>query len=277
MRKLLPDASETYEALMPPPWEEKSDSVPVRVLLEALDDPLAVPGRLRANLSHLRGVLGDPLIVFFLLCSMTPLIHRAFRPIPPERFLVAGFAWTYLAAVSIVTDLLPRYAVIVAPFATLQVAIELYALASARSRHRIAAAAVVAAILGVAAAAAPTHFDAVRLSYKWRGTAYSELREHVRPGEPVFSLLPYDAFLLGATYRALPDAPLKQVARYARKTGVRWILISYRLESLEQISMYKHRWYFLRSDQRDAIFAPTLIKRAEARRGRTALYHIGGT
>jgi hypothetical protein len=67
---------------------------------------------------------------------------------------------------------------------------------------------------------------------------------------------------------------LEQVARYARKTGVRWVLISLHLETLKQISIYKHRWYFLRSDQRDATFAPTLIRRAEVGNGRTVLYHI---
>jgi 4-amino-4-deoxy-L-arabinose transferase-like glycosyltransferase len=274
LRKLLPDGSETYESLTPAPWIEASESVPVRVLQEATDDPSAVPVRLWTNIGHLRDALGNPLVALFLLCSLTPLVQRLFRPIPPERFLLAAFVWSYLGAVSIVTDLVVRYAVVVAPFVVIHVAIELYALACMLLRRRMLPGVLAASLLVLATTAAPKRFDSVRLHSPRRGTASGELRNHIRQGDPVFAMQPHDVFVMGGIFRALPDAPLPLVVRYAQLTGVRWLLISTNRKSAKQISMYENRWYSHPKNERAEEFGSLLEEQAVTRNGKVTLYRI---
>jgi hypothetical protein len=73
MRRLLPDGSEMYEALSPPPGGTTDSAAVVhRVLGEAVAQPGAIFRRLWRNAGHLQGALGWPLFALFLASSMSP-------------------------------------------------------------------------------------------------------------------------------------------------------------------------------------------------------------
>ncbi len=57
--------------------------------------------------------------------------------------------------------------------------------------------------------------------------------------EPVFSLHPIYAYLVGGRFRTLPNDSLEKVAQYADKTGVRWLITT---GSMEQIYYSKANW-----------------------------------
>ncbi|MBW2400224.1 MAG: glycosyltransferase family 39 protein [Deltaproteobacteria bacterium] len=223
MRKLLPDGSEMYAALSPMPGSAREESSVVgRILGDAAGAPVAIFERLWNNVGRLRSAVGWPMFALFLVTSISPLAHRARSPIPSRRFLLPLFIWTYLVGVSIVTDLLDRYVVVVIPFVVLQGAAEVHALAGLVSARRFVATAVALVLVGAALVARPRHYTRVRLQRTpvAKLAPYAALRAHLPPGAPVLAAAPLDALLLGASYRALPNARLDLVARYAHKTGV---------------------------------------------------------
>jgi hypothetical protein len=71
-----------------------------------------------------------------------------------------------------------------------------------------------------------------------------KLRNRISPGEPVFALHPFDAYLVGGTYRLLPNADLERVVEYGRRTGVRWILVTVLPYFEEEVALYTEApWY----------------------------------
>lgn len=279
LRRLLPDASEQYGSLVPPAGRADPRLGVRRIATKAFRATTALPQRLLENANHLRREIGGPLFALFVLTSATPLLLLIFESVPPERFLVAGFVWTYLAGLSLATDMLARYSVVMIPFAMAHTSVELYALASRVRSPSWLTTMACSLLVATGAAAMPEHFDSVKLekNYQQKLAPYAVLREHVRAGEAVFAASPLDAFLLGATYRALPNDTLEQVVRYARKTGVHWLVVADVKRNRREIRAYQHHWYLLPRREHERLAASLLEKRAEAGRGRYTLYWIRGS
>jgi 4-amino-4-deoxy-L-arabinose transferase-like glycosyltransferase len=277
MRKLLPDASEMYGALSPMPGAEPHEGTVLgHVLGDALAAPTAIFERLGKNLGRLRKAVGWPLFALFLATSLSPLLARMRWRIPSRRWLLPVFLWTYLLGVSIVTDLLDRYVVVLVPFVAIQCAAEVFALAALASARRIVATVATLAIVGGALALQPRNFTAVpteRLPVA-KLAPYAYLRAQLPPGVPVFAAAPLDALLLGAGYRALPNAPLDRTVRYAKNTGVEWLVVTSLGHDRQQVKLYEYGWYLIPSVKRDALVAPWLEKRAQAGKARYTLYRI---
>ena len=97
-------------------------------------------------------------------------------------------------------------------------------------------------------AATPTYFNALDVSPKLGPVkAFTEMKELVK-GEPIFSLLPYPAYLSGGSFRLLPNDSLEKVVEYGHRTGVRWLLISWTKHTMSQLTFYDRTgWYESRS------------------------------
>jgi len=277
MRKLLPDGSEMYGALSPKPGAAGDDrSVVARVLGDALESPLAIFERLRTNLGRVRTVIGWPLFALFLVTSVSPLVQRARSQIPSRRFMLPLFVWTYLFGISVVTDALDRYVVVIVPFLVIQCAAEVFALAAFVSARRFAATAATIGLVGAAFVARPLHYGLVPLKRMpiEELQPYAQLRAKFPPGASVLSVSQLDALLLGANFRALPNATVDQIARYARKTDVEWLVVAGLGHNRHQVNLYEYRWYLLPSRVRDALIGRWFAKRAQTDDGRYTLYQL---
>jgi hypothetical protein len=226
----------------------------------------------------LRTAVGWPLFGLFIASTISPLVARLRSRIPSSRFLLAAFNWTYLICVSVVTDHLDRYIVVVVPLVALQGAVEVYALAIAGFSRRALATAVAIGVVGASMLLRPRDFTDVWLEDFPVPTLapYAKLREHLPPGEPVLAPAPLDALLLGAGYRALPNSGLESLVRYGLKTGVHYVVVADLAHNHQQVQLYEDSWYLWPSPRRETELSRWLEKRASAGRGLYTLYRIRG-
>ncbi|MBN1906371.1 MAG: hypothetical protein JW927_14865 [Deltaproteobacteria bacterium] len=105
-------------------------------------------------------------------------------------------------------------------------------------------------IFGSLLVATPRYFTALRLGQKYLGidNEYGHDFKKIVNGEPAFSLSDYEAYLIGSSYRMLPNDSLEKVVAYGKKTGVRWILIFFgkstaiELMDYDNLDWYKNRY-----------------------------------
>lgn len=131
MRKLLPDGSEMYYALVKTgDGSVEGRSAVGAVLNKIVDRPAATLKRLAGNLNSLRQDSGPLFFALFLITSLTPVLVRPLRDPYPRRLMLCAWIWFYLIGISLITDLIPRYLHVVIPLLVLHVVIEIHALAS---------------------------------------------------------------------------------------------------------------------------------------------------
>jgi hypothetical protein len=140
------------------------------------------------------------------------------------------------------TDTISRYIHILFPFVIMHIAGELFVFSRAMAgtlKRRVWGFLIPCVAFGAFAAATPKYFNAPGLFPKvgFVETAFKEMRDRVR-GEPVFSLFPFPAYLSGGLYRVLPNDSLEKVAAYGRRTGVRWLLISWTGHTRSELTFY---------------------------------------
>jgi hypothetical protein len=248
MRKLLPDATEMYLRLAPSSSDSDVERSGVeKTLHKIVTQPFAVFGRLLGNTRSLQQISGIWLFTLFVITTLTPLLTRRKGPPWPRRTLLSAWVWFYILSISLITDLISRYVVVVLPFLLLHVAMELHALASMVPVLRVPWRRTVLCAALLIPAANPSLIPIIRASVRNAYTVapgfYAPLREHIQEGDAVFAPGPLDAFLLGAGFRILPDDTLEKVAAYARHTGVKWLVVSRSWHNGRQIELYDHQWY----------------------------------
>ena len=284
MRRLITDASEMYENLVASsssPDEKRSG--PEKILHRIAVQPFGVVENLLGNTRSLWKKVGNWLFGLFIITSLTPLLVRRTGVPWQQRLMLGAWVWFYIAAVSLITDLISRYVVVVLPFLVLHIAVEVCALASLVAILRIPWR---RSLLCAALLIPPASFYSVaRASVKFRWAysvdraLYAPLREFIQEGDVVFTPGPLDAYLLGAGFRILPDDTFDRVATYAEHTGVKWLVVSHMRHNAQQIKLYEHQWYarLHRWDVSRLFPSPggtRLVKCCEADRGRILLYRF---
>jgi len=161
--------------------------------------------------------------------------------------MLSAWVWFYILALSLITDLISRYIIVVLPFLVLHIALEICALASMVAILRapwrrivLCAALMMPPPSGLSITTASAKFER---AYSVEPALYAPLREFIQEGDVVFAPAPFDAHLLGAGYRVLPDDSLDRVATYAELTGVKWLVIAQGWHNRRQIELYGHQWY----------------------------------
>ena len=119
------------------------------------------------------------------------------------------------------------------------------------------------------------HFQEVKVYPKFseQGSQYQRFKKYIEHGEPAFSLLPGSSYLAGATFRVLPNDSLEKVAKYGKRTGVRWLLVDRTNRTfVEKIPYNNAQWHWSSSIEADY---PNLVSyRSGNTDGSIALYEI---
>ena len=275
MRKLLPDCSEMYCYL------DSKNSLQGSYLSNAASifiSPLEFFSRVLKNILYLKWPLGEFLFYSFLLFCISPFLIRSDRASTSSRLLLPGFFLFYLFAISIFTDMVPRYIHVIFPFTFVQISIELFLCfhsVSNKLRIRLYSSLFFIFVYLCFFLFIPRYFTS--LSVFPKADMSSELEAFGREvrGEPVFSLMPFYAYLSGGTYRVLPNDSLEKVVRYGRKTGVHWLLLARTESARKESRLYTNAgWYWDNSLESKY---PDLIRLHSATSdGLIALYEITG-
>jgi hypothetical protein len=248
-----------------------------KILHKLATQPFGLIERFLGNIRSLQKISGPWYVVLFIITSLTPLLVRRRGAPWQRRLMLSAWVWFYILAVSSITDLIPRYIVVILPFLVLHIAMEICALASMLSIIRVPGCRIVlcAALMmpPASALAVTTAFDRFEVAYSAADPAlYAPLREFIQEGDVVFSPAPLDAYLLGAGFRVLPDDSLDRVATYAERTGVKWLVVARKWHNRRQLEFYNHQWYIeLAFPTPDG---PRLVKCCEADGGRIILYEF---
>ncbi len=260
MRELLPDASEMYSNVH---FEGKEQSGSLKKALLGLLNPRVYFKKIWNNILNLQVSLGSfGTILFFILC-FAPLFLKTDKKRSLERFLLPSFIIIYLLAISVLTDKIARYAYILFPFCLMHISIEMDILFNKLKRipkFKLPSFLMIFFIFTSVLATTPRFFTDLSLSPKYLGidNEYGYDFKKIVNGEPVFSLFPYEAYIIGSPYHILPNDSLEKVAAYGKKTGVRWILLFHSTSSISELQMYENlKWYSSRALEK---IYPDLVK-----------------
>lgn len=248
MRKLLPDATEMYENLAVSSSSPDVDRSGLEKILHRIaTQPFGVFERLLENTRSLQKQSKSWLFTLFVITSLTPLLFRRRGAPWQRRLMLSAWVWFYILAVSLITDLIKRYIIVVLPFLVLHIAVEVCVLASMVAilrapwrRTALCVALLMPPPSGLSVTTASARFEK---AYSVDPAFYAPLREFIQEGDVVFTPAPLDAYLLGAGFRILPDDSLDKVATYAERTGVKWLVVARTLHNRRQIELYDHQWY----------------------------------
>lgn len=201
------------------------------------------PGHLVENLTHLARTLGPVTLALLLLTLATPLWRGGDRD--GERWVLPVILLSYLGALSLVSGAIARYVEVLVPFVWIQIFAEAWRCARPL-RDKLPQPAFATAALGVGLAALclltlPRTFAAVPLAPRVgeRGNPLAACADQIAPGAPVFSFHPMPAYLLGGTFRVVPNDTLPRVAAYGARTGTHYLLLTQLRSDLSERSYYE--------------------------------------
>jgi 4-amino-4-deoxy-L-arabinose transferase-like glycosyltransferase len=276
LRQLLPDSSAMLENVDMVPAEDARDGVSGRLVniwasLDQFDD------RLLSNASHINKSIGWLVSAAFLVTLVTPALIGASRGTSLSRYLVGGFVVCYLVGISLMTGLINRYVLILAPFVLLHIFLEVVFLLRSRQitvRGIPAMHIIFAVTVAVCVLLQPTNYSDVSMNAKrsFEQIGGSNFRKFVGRGEPVLSMTPFEAYVAGGTWRILPNDSLEKIAKYAAREDIRWLVVAHRKQ--KDIDAYRQAktWYLDNSLLRQ--YRHLLEMRAMASDGRSFLFEF---
>jgi 4-amino-4-deoxy-L-arabinose transferase-like glycosyltransferase len=274
MRKLLPDSSEMFSYINTAIEENSLIAKTLSNIIDLKHYPL----KCFHNILHLSSSLGIITTVLFFLACFSSLLIRNHRIRLTARVLLTFFIIFYFIIISSLTDKIDRYIYILFPFCLMHIAIELYicinALTGLFRPKRFPGLIFYAVMFSLIIFTTPRFFTGLSIIPKAEQIENRHLffKEYLN-GEPVFSLIPYYCFIAGGSFRILPDDSLDKVAKYGKKTGVRWLLIIRTPSTTDELKLYSNaQWYFNSSLESSY---PDLVKfRVGTSDGVMALYEI---
>jgi len=245
MRKLLPDSSEMFCRI------DRNKGKKTGLLnrfISIFKNPKAYIAKIYSNTLHLRDPLGSVILFIFLVSCISPFLVKGEKAKLLRRLLLPFFIIFYLLAISCFTDVVSRYIYVLFPFVLMHIAGELFVCMSALTdaiKLKVSTVYFTCFIYILFIFVTPKFFTALNIAPKLDDIEieYCGLREHIN-GEPVFSLFPLEAYLSGGAFRVLPNDSLEKVVRYGRKTGVRWLVISWIRNTESELELYTNaQWY----------------------------------
>jgi hypothetical protein len=274
MRKLLPDSSEMYSRL----YGKEDRNIFLERFFSYFQRPEEYFSIFLKNLMFLKRPLGAFIFYLFLVLCISPFVVKSKRVSLSKRLLFPTFIAFYLAVLSCLgAGIVGRYVFILFPFVLMHITIEVFTLLI--DLNYIQNRGVLIACFGVFFVLVfyltSRHFQEAKVYPKFseQMSQYQRFKNYIRHGEPAFSLLPGSSYLAGATFRVLPNDSLEKVAKYGKRTGVRWLLVDRTNRTfVEKIPYNNAQWHWSLSIETDY---PDLISyRSGNTDGSIALYEI---
>jgi hypothetical protein len=256
--KLLPDGSDMLANVVIPDGAQTANAgnIDDRLAQTALSR-LGSPGEWLSdffkNAWHLRLPLGIPIFILMAVSFITPFLLPDAGRRQTTRLAIPAFICIYTFIVSVFSAIVSRYLIVLFPLALIQVALEL-AVVHRWWSQRLSTVklpdAVVPLILAALLILVPKKFyeaprrppDNINLG------SWAALSTRVNAGAPIFALLPVYPYLAGGRYRILPNDSLEKTVRYARLTGVRWILVPKHPDRVPEIRFYTNAGWLLQPE-----------------------------
>lgn len=247
LRQLLPDSSAMLsDVSMKPPGNSTRGLMATLIQVWTSLDQFGE--RLVKNIQYLANSLGLFVCVAFLISLITPIFIRAKEKPLLVRYLISGFVLYYLFTLSLLTGLVDRYVLILAPFVLLHISAETACLLIS-VRQKVGGSRVALVLFAAAIAAyaysQPKNFSDIQSRPKGglSSIAESKFRQFIEPGEPIFSMTPLYAYYTGGSWRIMPNDSLEKIAEYARHEHVLWLVVTSKPGS--DIGSYEkaQQWY----------------------------------
>jgi len=244
--KLTPEGSEMLSYVL-----LEGDIEGAEAAIPELRLPKQTGSRLLANFGFLGNFIGTPIALLFLVTAVLAMIGYK-RPKPFfARSVLPLMILFYLLSISLVTGLVERYLVVLFPLVVLQIFSELYAftgMIGEKPGIKGLREGILAVILFIGLVATPQLYHDIHPGpwLSMESAPLAEFSAHLEPGDPAISVVPQFAFYAGGSYRHLPNDSLEQTVAYARKTGVKWLVVTRDQGSLDEAALYTNASWFSR-------------------------------
>jgi len=246
--KLLPDGSEMYGYVTSDPLGQNKLSLFQKFLHNSKHIYLLLENASR-NFDHLKKTLGGFAYFLFWIFCLTPFFIKTASIDKISRLIIPSFIFFYTAVLSSLGGLVPRYTQILFPFALIQIATEAYffftfGMGLLRLKEYFAAG-LLGILVFILLSNTPVPFTKLT-TFPDTGIDYQTFKplRAIINNEPVFCLTPDQSYLSGGQFRLMPNDTLEKVVMYAKKTRVRWLLVSLSPRNLSALHFYKNvDWY----------------------------------
>ena len=273
-RKLLPDSSEMHGHL----YSEKDLSHFLKRIFSNVLHPKEYLSNFLKNITFLKEPLGTIILCLFLAFCITPLLVKSKKVTVSKRLFLPGFIVFYLVLLSCISEgTVGRYVYILFPLVLTHMSVEVFILLDDLSyvRKKIVFMASFALFFVLVFTLTPRTFRGLRVYSKIseEGNPYRVCKKCLNEGEAVFTLLPISAYLAGASFRVLPNDSLEKVARYGKRTRVKWLLVDRTgVTAVERAPYTNAQWYWKASLERD--YTQVVRFRCGTKDRNIALYEI---
>lgn len=247
LRALLPDSSEMLAFVRHSDNDAAGAAgADAEIIDNALPSLPTFAHNLLSNANHLRAPLGLPITLLAIAAGIAAAAGRRNDAFRATRLVLPAFLAFYVVALSTRTGVVARYMVVMFPIALALIGVELSL--GLREWNRQRRPGVGGPILAAAAGATILFLSGpslINLSTHPGNAAVAALSSQttIPSREPTFALLPVNAYLAGGSYRILPNDSLEKVVSYARRTGVRWLLVPRHPETAIETRFYGNaRW-----------------------------------
>jgi hypothetical protein len=227
------------------------------------------------NLHHALNSLGSGIVVLFALASLSG-IHAMWRREDPARGVIPLTVVIYFLTLSMATGLIERYISVLFPLLATQILTEGYLRTKSIFQSPSSLAPLATALLTLTILAlTPQLFTKSRSTPRFgeKHTPITHCKFLIEPESPIFSLNTMEPYLLGGSYRTLPNDNLHKIADYAQLTGVRWLFLRQSALDAQESEIYSNSPW-LHATESPAALSPRYELRCESLHGDAQLYAI---
>lgn len=270
-RQLLPDASEIDSKVII--TSEKTDFL--AKVWEKFKQPQIWLSHLWENSQHFIKPVGIPLLIIFSLTLISALFSK------PEQFLLRNllpiFVISYLVVLSLFTSLIERYVEILFIYLFIHLLVEMSFIIQqmipkmTQKKYWF----MIIFMFSLTLWLTPQRFTTTPLVPKMAEAVspFAPCANWAKRHEAIFSFHPLYSYLLGGTFRSLPNDSLDKVIFYAKKTSVRWLVLTQSPVEIAEREYYLYSPWLASTDLASDSFGK-MKKRCNTQNEEVVLYEI---
>ena len=249
-------------------------------LLDRIASPAEWIRNVWRNLEHGTALLGPAAMLAAAVGALLSFRVGASLPARASRIALVGTVGAYLGLVSALTGLVARYVEVIAPLVIALGFVGVHELIRSIAPRRLLdttpfwiAIALCSPVLFPVSD--PASGGAKVRKYGETTNPVVHCVPLVDKGSGVFAFHPYEAYILGGSYRVIPNDSLDRVATYARRTGTRWLVFRDSATSLQEAILYDRATWV--ADPGELFTNANFIPRCKAPDSATVLFEIADT